>query len=42
MTREQWAFALLVLAPITLVMLVALLRGYDITVTFRRERRDKD
>lgn len=38
MTREAAVVALMVLAPAALVLLVALLRGYDIHLTIRRRR----
>lgn len=42
MSREQLIVALLVLAPGALVLIVALLRGYDVLVLFtRRNKRDK-
>lgn len=40
-TRTAAIVVLMAVAPIALVVLVALLRGYDITVIFSR-RRDRD
>lgn len=43
MTREQAVVLLFVLAPISLILIVALLRGYTIIVQFiKRDRRGDD
>lgn len=41
MDRATVIFLALLLAPVSLVVIVALLRGYDITVVMRRYR-DRD
>lgn len=42
MTRDAAIVLVLILAPVPVVFLVAILRGYAITVVFRRDRRDRD
>lgn len=43
MTREQAIVLLFVLAPISLILIVALLRGYTIIVQFiKRDRKGDD
>lgn len=41
MDRATVIVLALILAPVSLVVIVALLRGYNITVVFRRDR-DRD
>lgn len=36
--RAWLILATVVLAPVTLVLLTALIRGYDLTIVFRRHR----